>query len=145
MAIPLTITPERSASAPIAVAASAVTVGVLGDLLFHGTGLGINLVLWVAALAIAASWVGQRHGLGAALPDRWLLVAVGFASASAIRDDAALRALNLLAVIAAFGLVALRHGPDASVSLVRDYVAAVRRVAFHLVVGAILLFFSDFH
>src|SRR5437762_6541670 len=103
----------------------ALLLGALGDLLFHGQPLGLNALLWIAALAlawrVAATTLGQAEGQG-----RWLLIAVGFASCLAVRDADYLAALNICATTAALGLAAL------PLHVLNPRQARVRDVAFSL-------------
>jgi hypothetical protein len=101
--------PRTNALQPPAIRALALafTLGVLGDVLFEGQGAGLNLLLFVAALALAwrlvASATGSLHDGQA----RWLLVALGFASCFAVRDASFLGGLDFLAMLFALFLPTL--------------------------------------
>lgn len=122
---------------------AALVLGALGDALFHGSALGINLLLWVAAIAAVTTWLAHRFGLANNLPDRWLLIAVGFASATAIRGDPMLRGLDAAAIAAALTLVTLRHIAEARCGRVRDYLVAAGRTTLHLAGSAAMLPLHD--
>ena len=91
-----------------------LTLGVLGDSLLRAPGApGLNLSLWVSAVAVAALLLHRR----AAHPlDRerviWLAIGVFFAAGLTWRDAAPLKLLALACATLAFALAA--HGLDAS-------------------------------
>ena len=74
---------RHSRAALLTLAAGAVA-GLIGDTVFRGGEPGINLFLWIGALAGLAAAVGlatnRLHG-----SSRWLLIAAGFASCFAVR------------------------------------------------------------
>lgn len=83
---------------------AAVGLGVLADLLLRTAPWGINLPLWVGAVAVACWWcarLGQPASLGARL---LLAPAVVFAAAFAWRDSVLLNLMNLGLVLACLGL-----------------------------------------
>ncbi|HEV2147826.1 MAG TPA: hypothetical protein VGR37_10525, partial [Longimicrobiaceae bacterium] len=78
---------------------AALALGVLGNALFDGAGLGINALVWVAALLGAAVLLARRTGTPLEGEGRWMaLPALFFAAALAWRASPALAALNLLAL-----------------------------------------------
>jgi hypothetical protein len=88
-----------------------LALGVLGQLLFYGVGLGLNVLLIVAALLLAA--VRLRGQARSAPADAWLApAALVLAAFAALRGDAALVAIDTLAALALTGaaIVALAGG-----------------------------------
>ena len=119
---------------------AAALLGVLGDVLFRGEGLGINLPLWFAALVAAAAALGAASGRGIA--HRWLVIALGFASCFAIRAAEFLLVLDLLAVMLAVALAGLPPGSLARTRL-RDFVAGLATAAVWVGLGVLALVFGD--
>ena len=92
----------------LGVLGAALFLGVLGDGLLRATPWGINLLVWVAALAGAAVAVAWRGRLLVAGEGRWLVpVALVFAAGLAWRDSPTVVLLNLLAFLVAVSLAAL--------------------------------------
>ncbi|MDQ3317939.1 MAG: DUF4173 domain-containing protein [Actinomycetota bacterium] len=93
----------------LAVLGAALVLGGLGDILLRATPWGINLPLFVAALAISAvglSRLGDRRPVG---EGRWLVpVAVLFAGGVALRDSPIVVALDASMAVLALSLAALR-------------------------------------
>ena len=104
--------------------AAALLLGLLGDLLLRATPWGVNVFLWVVALAGAAVTLSRWGGLEVTGEGRRLLpVAVLFAAAVAWRDSPVVASLDVLAVLVAVSLAALR-GRRGSVRLsgISEYV-----------------------
>lgn len=77
-------------------------LGVLGQLLFFGVGLGINYPIAIALL-IGGAWLVRREPR-VGLRDAWLgPAAIGFASFAAVRSDPGLVALDGLTALALAG------------------------------------------
>lgn len=88
---------------------TALVAGLLGDALLRATPWGINVLLWVAALAGGAVFLARLGRIAAAGEGRWLVpVAVLFAVGLAWRDSPMVAALNIFALLVAVGLAALR-------------------------------------
>ena len=88
---------------------TALVAGLLGDVLLRATPWGINVLLWVAALAGGAAFLARLGGIAAAGEGRWLVpVAVLFAAGVAWRDSPMVAALNVLALLVAVALAVLR-------------------------------------
>ncbi len=84
-------------STPILVAA--ILVGFCADLLFYGKPLGLSLLLFVLFFVGVLIVVGKSSGVQAVRQNLWLLVPLFFfAGMVAIRDNAFITALNVLAV-----------------------------------------------
>ena len=93
----------------LGVLGAALVLGLLGDLLLRATPWGINVFLWVAVLAGVAAVLSRRGRLEAAGEGRWLApVAILFAAAVAWRDSPILASLDVVAVLVALSLAALR-------------------------------------
>src|SRR5882672_8287878 len=122
---------------------AAVGLGLLGDLRFRDAALGLNLLLWVAALGAVAAFLSHRHALRPQLPDQWLLVALGFASCLAIRDSRTIGPLDLMAVMLALSLVPLRHVAEARSAPLSAWLRAAGRTAGQGAGGALLLPLED--
>lgn len=87
---------------------AATLLGIAGDALLRAPALGINLVLWVGAALAATVWVAHTRGRRAR-PGSWLLAApiLFFAAVFAWRTAGVLLAFNMLAMLSAFGVLAL--------------------------------------
>jgi len=93
----------------LALLGAALFLGLLGDELFRATPLGLNLILWVLALALVLVGLGIWRGTPLAGGRRWMLpTLVLFAALVVWRDSAWLLALNLFALVVALTLGALR-------------------------------------
>lgn len=105
---------ERSGSARVVAVApllvAGLVLGVLGDVLLRAPGPpGLNMFLWVAAVALAALVLHRRAGVGL---DRervaWLAIGVLFAAGLVWRDAPPLKLLALGCATLAFALAAYR-------------------------------------
>ena len=110
-----------------------VVLGAAGDALLHAAGPpGLNMSVWIAAVAVAALVLRRRAGLAR---DRertaWLVIGVVFASGLAWRDAPPLKLLALGCATLTFALAA--HRPEAA--WVRR--AGVLRYAGALALGAL--------
>ncbi len=123
----------------------AAVAGILGDLLLRASPWGVNLVLWVALLALAAVIARTRPNRRPP-PDLivLLLPALFFASCLAWRDAPVLRGWDVLAVVAALALPAVHLGlADLRLGKVGDYVAGLLRSGFQTAFGPLLLLSQD--
>jgi hypothetical protein len=78
---------------------AAILVGICADLLFYGKSLGISLLLFVLLFVGTLAFVARRSGVQAVRPNLWLLAPLFFfAGMVAVRDNAFVTALNVLAV-----------------------------------------------
>lgn len=92
----------------LGVLGAALILGALGDGLLRATPWGVNVFLWVAALAAAALSLARWGRLRTAGEGRWLVpVAVLFAAGVAWRDSPTVVFLDVLAVLVALSLAAL--------------------------------------
>ncbi|MDH3291477.1 MAG: DUF4173 domain-containing protein [Gemmatimonadota bacterium] len=103
---------ERDAAPPEVLPwllATAVALGVLGDVLLRGVPWGVNAVLWTAAVAVATAGVlasVRPDAVRSTLP--LLLAAIFFSGCIAWRDAGVLATWNGLATVLALGLGLLR-------------------------------------
>lgn len=96
---------QRAAAAAVL---AATLLGIAGDALLRTGALGINLVLWVVAALAATAWVARRQGRRlAGTPTLLMIAVVFFAAVFAWRAAGGLLALNMLAMLSAFGALAL--------------------------------------
>ena len=94
------------ACAGIGVLATAVALGVLGDLLLRGAPWGLGAFIWFALLLTGSAVLARRYRtVGAAIG--WMLLPALLSSFLVWRDSPSLRALNILGVLAALTWVAL--------------------------------------
>jgi hypothetical protein len=97
---------ERTATVPvhpksIPIAAGALGLGVIAQLLFFDVGLGINFPIAVAALLVAAWLAGGRPLRGLRPADAWMpAAAIVLASFVALRGDRTLVTLDVLGSLA---------------------------------------------
>src|SRR5438034_6120070 len=83
--------------------ALALLLGLIAEVLFYGSALGLNLPV-VVTLVLLSTWLARRNGARIDPFDRWIVpAAVAFAAAVALRADSALVTLD---VLLALGLTA---------------------------------------
>lgn len=88
---------------------AALFLGVLGDALLRKTPLGLNVLLWIAALVVVMAIVARAVGARISGGQRWMIpVLLLFAALIVWRDSPWLLALNLLAIVLALTIGALR-------------------------------------
>ncbi len=105
---------------------AALFLGLLGDELLRATPLGLNLFLWVAALAAVLIGLGLRRGAPLTGGRRWMLpTLVLFAAMVVWRDSAWLVALDVFALVVALTLGALRTPRPAHRAGLADYVVGL--------------------
>jgi hypothetical protein len=116
---PLTALGARSLRRAGAIFLTAASIGLLVQLLFFDTGLGVNFPLTITTLLVAAWFVPERPVRWPARTDMWLpAAAVALAAFVALRGDPTLVALDTLGsltltvlAIAAFGGMAVVRRP----------------------------------
>jgi hypothetical protein len=136
---------SRQTRLAIALAASALALGVLGDLLFQGQPLGLNVPLWMVAF-VAGLAVLLRYARAPLHQGRRFMVAplVLFAALFAWHDSPLLVAANLLALAAAVSMGALRKPrPRVRTATLSDYGAGFVGACVSTAVGAAHLLMSD--
>jgi hypothetical protein len=118
-------------------------LGVLGDVLLRAEPWGLNVLLWVAALAAAVAALVRRKGAGAgaAHDGRWLLpCALCLAAGFAWRDSLTLRALDAALILVLLALNFLRvRGGSVRLAGMTDYVLAGLASAVSAVFGWVML------
>ncbi len=109
-----------------------LSLGIAGDMLFHGGDAGLNVALWVAAVVCTWHWIrATSGGRPAQLERRLLIVALMLAGGWMWRENAMLRFLDTVALALVFALLPLAAQPDA-VAFVRLSATRVMRAALQL-------------
>jgi len=124
---------------PLALLATALCLGVFAQVLFHPALVGINLLLYTAALVAAVTILARVHGTRLRGEGRWLLAPLLlFSLLAAWRASPILQVLNGAAVVATLGVATfrvrdgvVRAGP------VSTYAWLGIRTAFSAATGAI--------
>ena len=145
MAAPLTETTTPSSVSPdtrlaLLTLGAAAALGVLGDAAFRNTEPGLNVPVWIGALAAAAAALGAASGRRVA--HRWLVIALGFATCFAIRAAEFLLVLDMMAIMLALALAGMPPGFLSRVRL-RDFAAGLVRSAGWSVAGLFALLIGD--
>src|SRR5947199_10132764 len=107
----------------VALLASAAVLGVVGDMLFDGRPLGLNVALFVACFTVALALVLRVGGAPWHQGRRWMVAPLlVFGAAFAWHDSRLLTLTNFLALAAAVSLGALqRSRPRPQDATVGDY------------------------
>jgi hypothetical protein len=93
----------------LGIVAIAIVMGALGDLLLRAIPWGLNVLIWVVALAAAMAWLVRWQSVALKANARWMIVAaLVFAAGFVWRDSPTLKALDLLALLVSFCLMSLR-------------------------------------
>jgi hypothetical protein len=136
---------SRSSGVALALVASAAALGILGDALFQGQPLGLNVFLW--ALAFAAALTGLLRVARAPLHQgRRFMVAplLVFSALFLWHDSPLLVAANLLALAAAVTMGALRRTqPRLRETTLSDYGGGAVSAGASLVAGSFALLLAD--
>ena len=129
----------------IGVLATALVLGLLGDALLRAMPWGLNVFLWVGALAAGARVLARRGGARHAPEGAWLwAAALTFAAFFAWRDSFTLRFLDAVAILAALSLAAYSaRGGRVRVAGVFEYALAAVVAGLTAAFGALPLIFSD--
>lgn len=112
-----------------------LALGVLGDLLFHDAGWGLNALLWIGTLVAAGWWLLRREG---ASPPWSFGVVLVFAAFAAWRASPFLRAWNLIALLAAGVLVSVQLRQRLTEAKLTQYLRGALAAAFHVVAGPVI-------
>lgn len=122
----------------------ALALGVLGNALFAGTVLGLNALLWTAALLGAAAVLAGRTGTELEGEGRWMAFpALLFAAALAWRASPVLGALNMLALLAALMLGAWRaRGGELGDTALGRWILGVGATAFYACIAPLVMVFD---
>jgi hypothetical protein len=136
---------SRETRLGIALAGSALGLGLLGDALFQGQALGLNVPLWALVFAIALTLL-LRVGRAPLHQGRRFMVAplLLFATLFVWHDSPLLVAANLLALAAAVTMGALRGArPRLRTATLTDYGGGFVGALASTAVGAVPLLMSD--
>jgi hypothetical protein len=136
---------SRETKAAIALAASALGLGIAADLLFDGQRLGLNVLLWMVAFVLALTLV-LRASRAPLHQGRRFMVAplLVFAALFAWHDSLLLVLANIVALAAAFAMGALRRTqPRLRSATLSDYGGGVIAAGCSMLAGAIPLLMSD--
>ena len=102
-------------------------LGVAGQLLFYDVGLGINFPIAILLL-LGGAWTARRPGTRPSLVDAWLgPAAIVFAAFAALRSDATLLMLDVLAALALSGAAIATLGGR---EVVRQPLGSIVRTGF---------------
>jgi len=100
---------SRSSARPLVFLGAAALLGVLGEYLFVPEALGLNVLVWAAALTLALIVLSRLLGSPLRGEGRWLLApALLFAGFVAWRASPTLQAINLAAVAGLLAVAAFR-------------------------------------
>lgn len=125
----------------LGIACSALALGVLGDLLFHGQPLGLNVLVWTLAFVGALSLLLRASRAPLHQGRRWMVAPLLLFSAAFLwHESPLLTATNMLALIAAVALGAMRRSRARPlVGGVTDYAGGLAAAGASAVAGAIHL------
>jgi hypothetical protein len=136
---------SRESRLGIALLGSAVTLGLLGDVLFQDQPLGLNVLVWTAGF-VAALTLLLRVGRAPLHQGRRFMVAplLVFAALFLWHASPLLVAANLLALSAAVSMGALRRtGPRLRSATLSDYGGGALAAGCSMLAGALPLLMSD--
>lgn len=124
---------------------TAVTLGVLCDLLLRETTWGLNVAALATILALVVVGLARWGGLSMIGGGRWLLLpAIGFGVCFAWRDSTTLKLLDGLAILTAFGLAAWRSRQgQIRLAACTEVALGLLFSALNCVFGVVLLVFKD--
>ena len=136
---------SRASSVALALVASAVSLGILGDALFQGQWLGLNVGIWTVCFAGALTALVRLARAPLHQGRRWMIAPLlVFAALFAWRDSPLLVAANLVAVAAAFSMGALRRTrPRLTSAAISDYCGGFVAAGCSALAGAIPLLMTD--
>ena len=136
--------PRKGATAAVL---AAVLLGMFGDALFRAPTLGINVVIWIAAVLTAVAWVARVRDRPLTRGTLILfLPALFFASVFAWRAAEALLVFNTLALITSLGVLALaasRWPASGARASLAEWIAGAVSLAFSGLFGAPMLVAAD--
>ena len=124
---------------------AALLFGVVGDVLLRAMPWGLNLLLWVAALALGIVALAQWNNLPLTGGGRWLIgPALIFAALFALRDSIMLNTANLLAILICLALIAYRALQGRlRVATLTEYAKGTALASAFGLFGAFVLVFDD--
>ena len=136
---------SRSSRVGLALLASAGALGILGDALFQGQPLGLNVLLWSVAFAVALTAL-LRLARAPLHQGRRFMVAplVVFSTLFLWHDSPLIVAANLLALAAAVTMGALRRTrPRLRAATLSDFGGGALAAGCSLLAGSFALLLSD--
>jgi hypothetical protein len=136
---------SRASRVGLALLASAVVLGVLGDALFQGQRLGLNVGVWTAWFVVVLAALVRLARAPLHQGRRSMLAPlVLFAALFAWHDSPLLVAANLLAIAAAVSMGALRRTrPSLRSAAITDYCGGLVAAGCAALAGAAPLLMSD--
>jgi len=128
----------------VAIVVLSVVLGLLGDGLLRAWPWGINVLLWVSALALAVMALLKWQVTSAKGGGRWLLLpALFFAGALAWRASPTLSLLNLFALLVTLALAALRtRAGQIRVAGIAEYLLSLFLAGINAIFGPLMLAFK---
>ena len=128
----------------LALLAAALLLGALGDALLRQTPWGLNVAVWVLALAAAGALLLRRAHHPLPRARLWLAVPVlGFAVAAAWRDSPILKALDLAAAAVSLALAVLPPATAIRGAGLAETGAGIARLGWSSISGAFAVVFED--
>src|SRR2546425_12050107 len=129
---------SRESRLGIALLGSAGVLGVLGDFLFQGQLLGLNVAVWMLVFVAALTALLRLGRAPLHQGRRWMVAPLLlFAACFAWRDSSLLTAANLVALAGGVTLGALRRTePRLARAGVLDYVSGLAAASFSAFGGA---------
>jgi hypothetical protein len=124
---------------------TALSLGVLADLLLRPVPWGLNLTTWTLALLATGVWIVRRHRIPASPDARWLVVTAALCALAFVRrDSVTLRVLDGLTIVVVLALMALAaQGGSVRRRGISAYVLAVASAGIRTVAGSARLVFRD--
>lgn len=124
---------------------AALLLGMAGDVLLRATPWGINVLLWMLAIALSIIAVAQWQNIQLTGGGRWLIgPAILFAAMFALRDSVMLNSANLLAILIDLALIAYRALKGRiRVATLTDYTRGLMLACAYATFGAFTLTVDD--
>ncbi|HEX6700761.1 MAG TPA: DUF4173 domain-containing protein [Gaiellaceae bacterium] len=120
--------------------AAALGLGALGDALLRATPWGLNVAIWVLALAAAATLLLRRVSRGRL----WLCASfLGFGLATAWRDSTTLKALDLFAAAVSLALAFLPRSTKVRQAGLAEVGGGIVRLGWGATSGTFSVLFED--
>jgi hypothetical protein len=118
--------------------AAALAAGALGDGLLRATPWGVNLFVWIAALATLAAGVLILNRVDLDVGGRWLVIPLlFFAAAIAWRDSPVLNALCMIGIVITLAMILMRSQAGKLLAAgVTDYALGVLTSLYNTLTGA---------
>jgi hypothetical protein len=136
---------KPSSRIAVGLVGAGITLGIWGDVLFHGRPLGLNVLLWALAFVAALGFLLRLAYAPLHQGRRWMLLPLlVFSAAFVWRDSPLLVAVNLLALAGALTVGALRR-TEGSLrrAAVSDYAAGLLAAGASALGGSVRLLHQD--